>query len=340
MSKTFLELFGLRPVKPYRRKDVQPIPNPSPQLLYGLELEIERCRGDMAVAGMSETTDGSLRNNGLEFITQPMTYSNVAAVLQEFFTKNSFLGPESYSENTSVHVHTNVQDMTMPQLTALIVLYQVFEKVLFNWVGDERDKNIYCIPWTETQLNHRTVSRLLKDETYILGDWVKYTALNLQPIVTQGSIEWRHMGGCGDPARILLWCRLIGHMYSFAKALEYQKVLDIVSQLNTNSQYRAALLQVFNSDAEHLMVPGYEELLEEGVLNMKYSIMQPDKVTAKKVMFGTPEELNRMMQEIQQRYNWVDEPPVLVAQQVPPTRAVLDDAELVNSVYVPLRGEF
>lgn len=289
MSKTVAQIFGRGPCEVFTSNKAVPVINPDPSLLYGLELEIEDVSQDMVVKGMRVTTDGSLRNNGLEFITQPMTYSNLLSVLSTFFTKNK-LSERNYSERCSIHVHTNALDLTSEQVQNLVMLYQVFEGVLFNFIGNNRDKNIFCVPWKETNLSFRIIRDMQEDRWFRIGDWQKYTALNLIPLQTQGSVEWRHMEGNCDLKRIMTWCRLIGHIYRMARGNTQQQIQDLVMRLNTTSLYNDVLGVVFQDDSAELRRGDYMALLEDGVLNMKYSILKPveDKkpVTIKVNGFG------------------------------------------------------
>lgn len=277
---------------------------PDPQLYYGVELEIENCRDgqDMVVDGMVVTTDGSLRNNGLEFITRPMHLSSLNTCLINFFNKNK-LNEYNYSERTSIHVHTNCNDLTPEEVASICVLYQVFEKILFNFIGNDRANNIFCVPWSETTVSYQAVARLAEKDTDALRDWNKYTALNLLPLTRFGTIEWRHMEGHADITRIVLWCQIIGAMYAYARKKEHKKVLDLVINLNTTSQYRDVIDTVFGSLAAHLKKDGYELLIEDGVLNMKYSLAKPPK--RNKLVFNTRpqnnEELINVLNEVQMR---------------------------------------
>lgn len=254
---------------------------PDPTLIYGVELEIEHCSGGMEVSGMTVTTDGSLRNDGLEFITHPMPLSELASCLKVFFAKND-LNEDNYSERTSIHVHTNCTDLTTQQLASVCLLYQVFERVLFRFIGGERHNNIFCVPWAETNITYRTVSSMQKGYLDALHDWHKYTALNLIPLQSIGTVEWRHMDGHCDVNKIIKWLQLIGCIFAYARKNTHEDVLALVLDLNTSSAYRGVLETVFERHSEALQQPGFELLLEDGVLNMKYTIMNP----APKKMFA------------------------------------------------------
>jgi hypothetical protein len=277
------KIWGLEPVVPYTNNKVKPQENPCPSLLYGVELEIENCHFDWATGGFTATEDGSLRNRGVEFISKPMSYSVLQYCLEMFFGKNkpkevlekdgSYSLNSNYSDRTSIHVHTNCQDLTLSQLTSICIIYQVFEKVLSRFIGHDRDKNIFCVPWHETQLSYRIVDNISKSQTLPIKQWQKYTALNLAPLLKQGTIEWRHMHGNSDLPFILTWLRLIGSIYRHAIVTPVEEIKDMFIQLNTSSMYNRSMDMVFGRDADVLRTPGFEILLEEGVLDMKYSLL-------------------------------------------------------------------
>ncbi len=250
---------------------------PDPGLVYGLELEIENTTPDAVVSGFRADRDGSLRNNGWEFITNPMTYRHQAARLTDFFATNDFT-EINYSERCSVHVHTNCRNLTLNQIATIVLIYQVVEKLLFQFVGEDRESNIFCVPLSETTITHKIIDRIAQNDTDVFRDWHKYTALNLLPLLSseQGTIEWRHMAGNCNVDFILTWLRLIGHIYVAAKSNNLEYWTDRLKNLNSNSHYSGLLIDIFKEDVNFLMTPGYERLLEDGVLLLKYSLL-PNK---------------------------------------------------------------
>jgi hypothetical protein len=278
---TIQKVFSLPGVKPFSYGPVKSVACPDTVLLYGLELEIERASFDWEISGFRATEDGSLRNNGVEFISAPMDYGQMAHGLQAFF-KNARTDSRCYSERTSIHVHTNCLDLTVPQLTSLLMMYQVVEDLLFAWIGEERDKNIFCVPWSQTKLTHNVLANIEQFVSMSSVERNKYTALNLVPLRTQGTIEWRHMHGHNDVERILTWLRVIGHFYRVAKKYEHDVIVDKCVNLNTTSAYDHLLDFLFEDEAVHFRMPNYRIMLENGVLNMKYSLqMKQPKVEGK-----------------------------------------------------------
>ena len=163
----------------------------------GIECEIENvCNG--TYFGIHDpywhkTKDGSLRNNGAEFISIPLKVTRVEQALNILF--NQTLSKEvSYSTRTSTHVHINVRTLTLKQLESMVLTYMIFERALFNWIGNDRHKNIYCVPLHDVVLQRNFCKRVLDNNI----NWEKYTALNLRPIYEKGTVEYRHLEGTND----------------------------------------------------------------------------------------------------------------------------------------------
>lgn len=267
-------LLGLRMPEIYNNKNAVPLKCADPSLYYGLELEIENVPNweDLVVHGMTSVEDGSLRNHGREFLTKPSSYSIVMHTLQRFFDKAK-LSDDNYSERCSVHVHANTQNMTTDQVASVCLLYQVFEKLLYAFVGGERDKNIFCIPWDQTTLSYQVISSL-NPKNFNVRSWQKYTGLNLLPLLDKGTLEFRQLGGTYDLEKIGNWLNLIGSLFVYAKQHPLDKIKQDFVMLNTTSAYSHMTENVFTSWAHLLMSsPGYKIHLEEGVLNMKYSLV-------------------------------------------------------------------
>jgi hypothetical protein len=275
---TISSFTGIKPpvVKKFAKMSASLARPADPTLIYGVELEIEGLGNfgdltDLCVAGVTYHADGSLRNNGAEYVTAPMRYHELEHTLTNFFNKNK-LTEKNYSERCSVHVHTNVSDMTWEQFQTLVLIYQVFEKCLFGFIGNERERNIFCVPLYDTILTRKVLS---SPTALINGSkaWEKYTALNFLPVWTQGSIEFRHMTGTCNMAYILTWCQIIGKMFAFAKKHTYEEIKTFFLTLNTTSLYADGVYRVFEEYAIYLtQVADFHQRVEDGVLAAKYAI--------------------------------------------------------------------
>lgn len=154
--------------------------------------------------------DGSLRNNGLEVVTQPLSFSES---IKEFERVHNYVkvGDNAYSHRTSTHVHVNVQNFTLDQVKTMMLLYALYEQTFFDFVGKERQNNIHCVPLNYTYLPSR-YSRPLVD---LVEGWSKYTAFNLLPVRTLGTVEFRHLGGTGNLSVYYLWLQKLKFLWDF-----------------------------------------------------------------------------------------------------------------------------
>lgn len=266
------ETLGLAPVAVYP-KNKQDLNGPCKSLLYGVELEMEDVKywEDWVMDGIIRVADGSLRNNGSEFITQPMNFTTLQEILTKFFVRNK-VKESNVTERTSVHVHVNCQDLTSEQVVNICLIYQVVEKLLFAFAGKDREDSIFCVPWHQTTLSG-SIFTDIHSILHKLKTWHKYTALNLLPLFEYGTVEFRHLAGQTNVEVILTWCRLIGHMVKYAKENTLEAVEQTLMHLNTNSQYKNLLDAIFKEDAGHLLQFNFTNLLEDGVLDFKFSIL-------------------------------------------------------------------
>lgn len=255
--------------------------------IFGVEIELENVSDpdNWIIPNLMWKEDGSLRNNGKEFVTDPLPFNQLKEILLRFYNKNG-INQHNVSERCSVHVHVNCQEMNKGQLITFIKIYQVFEKLLFAWIGDHRDKGIFCVPLSETCISHRMFEKIkMVDLIYKFKRWQKYTAFNLLPLVnTFGTIEFRHMGGQSHPEKLIQWLRIIGNMYEFSLKNTGADFDNFMLSLNTTSHYNILLNNVFGQDVTLFKeFTPLQEYLEEGILNLKYMLLNDD---AKKVTFA------------------------------------------------------
>lgn len=254
-------------------------PAVAPDLIVGLELEIEGWASRAAaLQGWHYTEDGSLRNNGREAITVPTKTKYVRRLLEEFYRHHEVTEANNYTERCSTHVHMNVQDYSYAELRTLCMVYQICERLLFGYVGHERDDNVFCVPWYESGNTSRLVDKLVKNATSTIGGWVKYSALNLLPVQEKGTVEFRHLHGTCNVDVIMGWVNLISRMHLFAKKVSPKDLTALVLAMNTVSNYDMFLGDVFGSDT-HLLTqqPDYKEQLSVGVIDAKLMLLKPAK---------------------------------------------------------------
>ena len=151
-------------------------------------------------------SDGSLRDNGVEFVTKKLFGKDLAVALNELnlYLVATTVPDRIPSDRCSVHVHLDVTDLTKNEYGRLLLDYAIFENVLFNYCGVHRKENLYCLPFAKSDDFKRTLSNILtsveKDLDFkkYVNAFPKYSALNLKATSTYGSLEIRLHGGTYD----------------------------------------------------------------------------------------------------------------------------------------------
>lgn len=261
---TILEKFGLTPVNvvvPKALDYIPQIPVYSEQAI-GIEVEVENTTQVARIPKGSvwtAHTDGSLRNNGQEFITAPFSATYAPAVLNQLMT--TVLNQDcSFSPRTSVHVHLNMQDMELGQAMDLVLLYSVFERLFYKFAGRGRIRNIFCVPITETSF----LPAMSKNG--VATAWSKYTGLNLSPLSTRGestgygTVEFRHMHGTFDVAKLSIWINFITMLKEYVLKTPTKTIRTMVLGMNDNFQYEQLLRDIFGDMAVHFRYSGVSEV--------------------------------------------------------------------------------
>jgi hypothetical protein len=200
----------------------------SQKLMVGMECEIESIAQYNTEVNSTWmiTTDGSLRNHGLEFISKPATVEQAKTLFKNLHAGIQFkpINPP-FSERTSIHVHANCANLTLDQTRNVILMYALFEEYFFRLVESQRRHNIHCVALTETYLPHYYSGNL----QILVDRWHKYTALNIKPLKSQGTIEFRHMHGTQDQQLVNEWLGVINRLFDLKNIKMTQKNLDRVN---------------------------------------------------------------------------------------------------------------
>lgn len=188
-----------------------------PTCYVGVEAELERVDNKILRGLWLTKTDGSLHDSGLEYVfSNPLYGEDILDALDELeaaFDASSV----STGEDTSLHVHIDVRDMTPVQLNRMILLYIIFEKLLFNYCAPERESNIFCLSTEYAQsvvtdyarLSQAALNNDADSIRNIVNEQQRYSAMNLASIATFGSIEFRGHRGEYRKEPILNWINIL-----------------------------------------------------------------------------------------------------------------------------------
>lgn len=241
--------------------------------IAGAELEIEAV-GDWSSVftennRISVEQDGSLRNNGREFLLPPSKSAQLVTLFKELHESNiDYRTPhkeERFTERTSIHVHVNCMWSTEEQVKDLLLLYAIVEPIFMSYVGHARRDNIHCMPLFSTHMPSYYGSSLKT----IRDRWHKYTALNLLPLSDIGTVEFRHMYGTDDVAIFKTWLSMLETLWVYAQAwgglsekdlLSTEKLQGLVANLLTPDYFKYT--------REH---PYYK--LEDNLLDVKLAFL-------------------------------------------------------------------
>lgn len=257
----------------------------------GIEVEVEGITRVFEKIKPFWTTkeDGSLRNNGLELVSLPIRGRAIPAALEILSRELRDVNPKhDFSERTSVHVHVNVRDISVEALFNYLLTYLVFEtaiyKVVFDFCGKKRDENIFCVPIQESgdfmglrsALDYLERGRNQDALSHLHHGWKKYSGLNLVPVTTFGTVEFRHMGGTSNSKRLLSWINILLSMKEFACGVSYDTLTNRIMELNTNSLYESFTKEVFSHQADNILRYNVKEELERGVNYVKTMLAEED----------------------------------------------------------------
>jgi Putative amidoligase enzyme len=249
------EEFGLRP------KRVLDIPD---GFICGIECEIEDLiHTPDQISKFKIVGDGSLRNGGLEFISEPMSMSKTIEAFVSLHDQLKY-GEGAFSSRTSTHVHINCRHMEMEQVKTMLLLYALYEPLFFSIVAPHRQNNIHCVALSDTYLS----SIYASNTNYIIGRWHKYTALNLLPLISQGSVEFRHLEGTNSAELLTTWLKCLEQLQTLA-----MKISIDANNLSDKAQINIWAKEIFKH-IPTIMNSDIPELVYNSVLDVKLAFFK------------------------------------------------------------------
>ncbi len=214
---------------------------------YGVEIEVEGANLPHGLKGWRDYQDNSLRARPErnEYISRPCTLKELDVALTEFGDACKALNTRSVdSVRTSVHVHCNVQDLSIASVASLLTTFIIFEGSLYSVCGEHRDGNVFCAPLSTTYkalidiVNFLVAAHTGAQLINTIGDsGRKYTTMNFRPLVTSdnergyGTVEFRAHEGTISTKRIRDWVGLLDAMVGYASTRTPTDVLNDFSAL-------------------------------------------------------------------------------------------------------------
>ena len=194
----------------------------------GIEIEVEKANAGGALKWWDITGDGSLRDNGLEFITKGgVGFDDTDKAILEYLDYISKRKGFTHNYRTSIHVHINVAPLTVPQWQRLLMVYLMVEGTFYRMGGEWRRSSPYCIPVSESAV---MFDRVMSAITYNVTDSNsfmrcinkfndvsnKYCGLGLFRMKDLCTVELRMHEGTNEATRISALMEACKSLYDIA----------------------------------------------------------------------------------------------------------------------------
>lgn len=182
---------------------------------YGIEVEAENfdpMRRAAEARALSRywniKDDGSLRNNGVEFVSKFLPDEDVPGAVSLLYGRTRRMWRPSV--RTGIHIHVNMLHLSWAQVLRVLEYYAFAEPLLFSYLGSEREENIYCVPWYRAPQEAELVSSCInRGDMFRLRESCKYSALFCGPMRTFGTIEFRHAPTFTTEEQMMLWWKIV-----------------------------------------------------------------------------------------------------------------------------------
>jgi len=230
---------------------------------FGVEYEIESVLVNQCPPnkfGFVSEEDNSLRNGGREFKTGPLTFEKSIEAFKWLHSTIKYVSG-AFSERTSIHVHVNVGNFSPQEAKFLVLTYALLEPFFFSFVGEKRKSSIYCVP-----LNYTTLPSIYcKAFSEIADSWHKYTAFNILPVKSFGTVEFRHLEGTNDLNRFTTWLTAIKALHDLIYVEKFNP-LEILNNKDDIITLAKTTLPEFTKPFTDLQI---KEMMYDSILDVK-----------------------------------------------------------------------
>lgn len=253
------------------------------EVLFGLEFEIENARRvpDYWVNIFTFDEDGSLRDGGRE-----LKYCGKGVALERaLYEYHTNLPKEvTFSPRTSIHVHVDCRNLTADRMLQFLTLAILYERVFYAFCGEDRQSSAFCVPIYKTPICAEIRTALdavafggkgfhkLQAVESLRNMWSKYLGVNMAPLSSFGTLEFRQMQGHRDMEKVTNWLNILGLMKLSTNRNTFEDLLIGIKELNTNSAYEIFTRNIFGQAAVPLLdIKNFSRFMEDGVISIKHA---------------------------------------------------------------------
>ena len=176
----------------------------------GVEVELSylECTDGAAIGQYwSITSDGSIRGDapGELVFRGPLRPDQAEEALTRL--DKHVLSTSRINSTCSIHVHVDVCDLSLEELDRVLFTYAVVERTLYNYCGEGRENNNFCVPLYKSLPSLRAYLNLSRGVPDVPAQ-LRYCGLNLASVRKFGSLEFRMHPATRDIKRIAEWINL------------------------------------------------------------------------------------------------------------------------------------
>ncbi len=205
-----------------------------PMTMAGVEVELEGVSIRGRLVYWNKVHDHSLRGGVELVLRRPSCGDTLHSAMRELNEVLTEYSPR-LSHRTGVHVHVDVRDRTLDHLRAIVLAYASCESAIVTLAGKHRYDNIYCPGLSSCYSQVRNIGQVLAHPGsshvahYIGSTLNKYMGINICPVITQGSVEFRAFTGSTSTKEIQDWTLMITKFVELAADMGKDEVLNMTS---------------------------------------------------------------------------------------------------------------
>lgn len=180
---------------------------------------LEKVKGATSQTYWRVERDGSLRNGGLEYVLNtPAMLSEVPELVDGLWDVFKQLSSTlDLTNRCSTHVHVNMSNRKINEISSVLALWMVFEEALIAWNGEMRTSNHFCLSAKDSpRVTNGWLSFLKSGERRYEEETYKYASVNLCALEKYGSLEFRCGRGADSPEMVKNWTKFLHSMCEYA----------------------------------------------------------------------------------------------------------------------------
>ena len=235
----------------------------------GLEVEAE-FEGPPPVLNTKFWTtkpDGSLRN-GMEYVfNSPVKMKDIPTALDEL-KKTLSNARARMSVRTSVHMHMNVSNFSLEELSRAMTTYFLYENLLVSSQNHTRQGNLFCLRARDAEETVDAARELIVNDFRWpsgFGRDYRYSACNLQALARFGSLEFRFLGGTTNTEFMDYWSKVFYNLLHNSAEVPMSKQEELVTAGEADRLAAYFRELVSSKLSEPLITKDFASLVEDGL---------------------------------------------------------------------------